>query len=136
MDRRTIGLDSLDRISHPPSDEVAVTPIQPTPVPGEDGEDIARVLPGDRDAGEDLAQDVFLRLIRASIGRPDYLHEPAWRFSRRTRNTGCVVAAEGRGRGRDSAEHWCSGSSRAGLGALPMLGGVPGQAVRCADAVR
>jgi len=45
---------------------------------------LARVLCGDLDAGEDLAQEVFVRALRALQRDPEYLYEPAWPWLRTT----------------------------------------------------
>jgi len=45
---------------------------------------LARVLAADMDAGEDLAQEVFVRALRALQRDPDYLHEPVWPWLRTT----------------------------------------------------
>jgi RNA polymerase sigma factor (sigma-70 family) len=45
---------------------------------------LARVLCGDADAGEDLAQEVFVRALRATARDPEYLREPAWPWLRTT----------------------------------------------------
>jgi RNA polymerase sigma factor (sigma-70 family) len=45
---------------------------------------LARVLTGDGDAGEDLAQEVFVRALRATSRDPEYLREPAWPWLRTT----------------------------------------------------
>jgi len=45
---------------------------------------LARVLTGDADAGEDLAQEVFVRALRATQRDPEYLYEPAWPWLRTT----------------------------------------------------
>ncbi len=45
---------------------------------------LARVLTGDLDAGEDLAQEVFVRALRALERDPEYLHEPVWPWLRTT----------------------------------------------------
>jgi RNA polymerase sigma-70 factor (ECF subfamily) len=45
---------------------------------------LARVICGDVDAGEDLAQEVFVRALRALQRDPEYLYEPAWPWLRTT----------------------------------------------------
>ena len=45
---------------------------------------LARVLCGDVDAGEDLAQEVFVRALRALQRDPEYLYEPVWPWLRTT----------------------------------------------------
>ena len=45
---------------------------------------LARVLTGDLDAGEDLAQEVFVRALRALERDPEYLYEPVWPWLRTT----------------------------------------------------
>ncbi|HZS16188.1 MAG TPA: sigma-70 family RNA polymerase sigma factor [Candidatus Dormibacteraeota bacterium] len=45
---------------------------------------LARVLSGDLDAGEDLAQEVFIRALRALQRDPEYLYEPVWPWLRTT----------------------------------------------------
>jgi RNA polymerase sigma factor (sigma-70 family) len=83
-----------DRLFH----EGPAIPIHPEAVTADDGETIARVyqseitrlvalarvLTGDRQAGEDLAHDVFIRLVRANSRTPHYLQEPAWPWLRTT----------------------------------------------------
>lgn len=45
---------------------------------------LGRVLTGSIDAGEDVAQEVFVRALRASRQDPEYLQEPAWPWLRTT----------------------------------------------------
>ena len=45
---------------------------------------LGRMLTGSIDAGEDMAQEVFVRALRASRRDPEYLREPAWPWLRTT----------------------------------------------------
>ena len=45
---------------------------------------LGRMLTGSVDAGEDMAQEVFVRALRACRRDPEYLQEPAWPWLRTT----------------------------------------------------
>jgi RNA polymerase sigma-70 factor (ECF subfamily) len=45
---------------------------------------LGRMLTGSIDAGEDMAQEVFVRALRASRSDPEYLREPVWPWLRTT----------------------------------------------------
>ena len=45
---------------------------------------LGRLLTGSLDAGEDMAQEVFVRALQASARDPEYLQEPAWPWLRTT----------------------------------------------------
>lgn len=45
---------------------------------------LGRMLTGSVDAGEDMAQEVFMRALRACRRDPEYLQEPAWPWLRTT----------------------------------------------------
>jgi RNA polymerase sigma factor (sigma-70 family) len=45
---------------------------------------LGRMLTGSLDAGEDMAQEVFVRALRACFKDPEYLREPVWPWLRTT----------------------------------------------------